>query len=180
MRVISIAVHTSRPWNAARSTGPLQSSALAINRLASTACTCIRRSPGCSSRLRGRRACSRPRLAPAPAALAHALRRRAAAGPALYSNDLIVEGAEIEAQRRPVCEVVLERDGAGGALGRVDWDVLVEGGGADDGGLVYALVFVDGVGWAVEGYGAFDGTEGGGRAVRFDDVVFNEGEVVQP
>ena len=85
-------------------------------------------------------------------------------------------GAELETGAGPGVEVVLHVDGAAGALLLADGPVLVEGGGAIDGGLVDALGAVDVVDTAVRG----DGPETGGARARvvgaevLDDVVLYE------
>ena len=64
----------------------------------------------------------------------------AAAAPALDSENLVVQGAEVHAGLGPCVEVVLDGDGAAGACARADGDVLLEGRGALDRGLVDLLV----------------------------------------
>ena len=72
--------------------------------------------------------------------------------------------------------MVLTRDGAAGALGLADGPVLIEGGGALDGGLVGAHAQVDVVRAAVAGDGAFVRQPAGGVvcAQVFEDVVLDE------
>ena len=78
----------------------------------------------------------------------------AAAAPALDGDNLVVEGAEVEAGLGPCGEVIRDGDGAAGAGALPDGDVLVEGGGALDGGLVDLLVLPDRVGGAIAREGA--------------------------
>ena len=69
------------------------------------------------------------------------------------------------------------RDGAAGALGAAYRPVLVEGGGADNGGLVSTHAEVDVVDGAVRGYGALCLQAGGWvvGAEVFRDVVLDQG-----
>lgn len=67
-------------------------------------------------------------------------------------------------------------DGAAGALGSADRPVLVEGRGADDGGLIHALGLVYVVCGSVGGHGTLQCSTGG-RVVRSEvlyDVVLDE------
>lgn len=65
--------------------------------------------------------------------------------------------AECHAESSPGIEMILGRDCAADALVGADRPILLEGGGAGDGGLVGARRLVDVVGAAVGGDGAFLG-----------------------
>src|SRR6185312_9166355 len=100
----------------------------------------------------------------------------AAALVALGRQDLVVRGAEVQAEALPRVEDVGDRDGAAGALGLTDRPVLVERGSALDRGFVGPGRLVQVVGAAV----AVDGAELGGArtgvvvAVVVDDVVLDQ------
>lgn len=124
-------------------------------------------------RIRGGR--SRPRPTARTRALTDTNLPFPASAPALHRDDLVVQGAEVQARGLPGVEVVGDGDGAAGAGALPNGDVLVEGGGALDGGLVDLGVFPDGVGGAVAGEGAFLGALLGVADWVFDDVVFDQG-----
>lgn len=71
---------------------------------------------------------------------------RAAAVVSLGGDDLVVMRAEVQSDAGPCIEVVCGGDAAADALGGADGPVLLEGGGADDGGLIGAGGHVDVVG----------------------------------
>lgn len=104
-------------------------------------------------------------------------RRRSTAEVPLRSDDLVVMSAQLQAELGPRIEVVPNRDGPAGALGRADGPELVEGPGALDGRLVNAGGLVDVVGSAIALHGADERGRAAGveRAVGLDDVVLDEG-----
>ena len=65
--------------------------------------------------------------------------------PALDRDDLEVQRSQVHADVRPSVKVILDSDRATDARRVADRDVLVEGRGAFDGRLVYALILPDGV-----------------------------------
>ena len=87
--------------------------------------------------------------------LCNSERPRAAPSPGFHSKDLVVHGAEVQARCLPGVEVVLDGDGAAIAGAVTDGNVLVEGRGPLDRGLVDLLMLPDGVAAAVGGHGAF-------------------------
>lgn len=86
-------------------------------------------------------------------------------------------GTEVKTSGPPGVDKVLEGDGSAGALVGADGPVLLEGGGAVDGGLVGAGRDTELVGGAVGGDGAAVGGLRGGVVVAevLDDVVLDEG-----
>jgi hypothetical protein len=92
----------------------------------------------------------------------------------LGGNDLVVEGAEVEAVALPRVEVVARGDGAAGALALAHADVLPERLRARDRRLVDLLVLVDVVARAVRGDRANEGTTRAGPSVVLLDVVLDE------
>jgi hypothetical protein len=102
--------------------------------------------------------------------------RRAAALVALGGDDLIVELAQVHAERLPRVEVVARRHRAARAVRLPDAPVLVERRRARDRRLVHALRLVNVVRAAVGGHGALV-REPAGRVVRpkvLGDVVLDE------
>ena len=75
--------------------------------------------------------------------------------------------------KRPRNEVVFDRCRAAGALALADGDVLVEGGGALDGGLIGARILVDIVSCAVAGVAPFHSVGIGEREAVFHDVILD-------
>jgi hypothetical protein len=63
--------------------------------------------------------------------------------PAFDGQDLIVQGAKIQAMRSPSGEMICNRDGTAGAGTGADGNVLLKGSGSCDGGLVDLLVLPD-------------------------------------
>lgn len=95
----------------------------------------------------------------------------------LRRDNHVVKGAELHAKRFPSIEVRARSYRAANALVTPDRPVLVEGGRADEGGLVHALVDVDVVHRAVgRDFAAFLGPMGWViRAIALDDIVLYEG-----
>lgn len=56
----------------------------------------------------------------------------AASTPAFDGQDLVVQGAEVQASRRPRLEVVVDSNSSAGARALADGNVLLEGRGAYD------------------------------------------------
>lgn len=110
----------------------------------------------------------------ATGALAERDLSRAAAAPALDCHDLVVQCAEVHARLRPGIEVVLHgnRTARPGAL--ADRDVLVEGGGAQNGRLVDLLVLPDIIGATVTRHSALVCTGSLVSVVNLHDIVFHE------
>ncbi len=99
----------------------------------------------------------------------------AAAAPGLGRQDLVVHRAQVHALAGPGVDEVGEGDGPAAARRGPDRQVLPEGRGALDGGLVDLLVLDDGVRAAVAGHRAHVLARVVGRAdVVIDDVVLDQ------
>jgi hypothetical protein len=97
------------------------------------------------------------------------------AAPGLGRHDLVVHRAEPHSVTGPGVDEVGERDGPAGSRRVANRQVLPEGLGALDGGLVDLLVLDDGVRAAVAGHGAHDLTGAVRRATPvFDHVVLDQ------
>jgi len=94
--------------------------------------------------------------------------------PAFDGESLVVELSEVHAEASPLLEVVCHGDGTAAAAGGTDGEVLVEGTGPLDGGLVDLLVLPDGVGSSVTLESALDGSLLGWVGSIFHDVVLDE------
>jgi hypothetical protein len=151
--------------SAARGTTPPNPTALAIERAAGAragrASTTAGSSGGCRRRSRA-------------ASVGDGLLGGTAAAPAFDGNDLVVQGPQAHAERRPLIEVVRDGDGAAGP-GRVpDGDVLVEGRRPHDRGLIDLLVFPDGVCASVAREGTLLRPACGYPYICLHDIVLNQ------